>query len=138
LRGLLPTADANMELNLTNLKDLAYICEIALIYYERSYGLPKEDAWRERITRYRTLIQAEIDRLETSPGEQPLQIDPERVSCETGIYVRAVYPADGKIHSVDISELTKESLFAWLRSGGGNNPWAEKLVALLLGYEVDD
>jgi hypothetical protein len=74
-----------MELNLTNLKDLAYICEIALDYYERDYGLEKERTWRERIIRYKSLIQAEIDGLEASNADKPLLIDPERVSWQTGI-----------------------------------------------------
>ena len=51
---------------------------------------------------------------------------------ETGIYVRA--KRDGKWESVDISELTAESLLQWLRSRDGDNPWAEDVVGILLGH----
>jgi hypothetical protein len=69
----------------------------------------------------------------------PLEIDPDRLprDGETGIYVRAVHRKnDGdKFISCDIVCLTRESLFNWLRSRGGKNPWAEECVALLLGHE---
>lgn len=66
----------------------------------------------------------------------PLRIDPERVaySGSTGIYVRAQDPATDKWGSFDIAELTHDSLMAWLRSRGGDNPWAENTVATLLGH----
>jgi len=51
----------------------------------------------------------------------------------TGIYVRALSP-EGKWMSVDIALLDKESLLSWLRSRGGNNPWAENVVGILLGH----
>jgi len=51
----------------------------------------------------------------------------------TGIYVRAKRES-GKWESVDILCLTKDSLLDWLRSRGGDNPWAEDVVGILLGY----
>lgn len=61
-------------------------------------------------------------------------VDPNRENfAETGIYIRAKWP-DGKWDSVDISVLDKESLTEWLRSRGGDNPWAECVVRILLGH----
>ena len=51
----------------------------------------------------------------------------------TGVYVRAQF-SDGKWGSVDIAILTKESLLSWLKSRGGDNPWAEDVVGILLGH----
>jgi hypothetical protein len=51
----------------------------------------------------------------------------------TCIYVRA--KGNHGWDSVDISLLTKESLLDWLRSRGGNNPYAENTVGILLGWE---
>lgn len=69
-------------------------------------------------------------------AQKPLQVDPERWHnyADTGIYVRAQLP-DGTWDSVDIIELTKDSLTQWLRSRGGENVWAENVVYLLLGHE---
>jgi hypothetical protein len=53
-----------LHLNLTNLKDLEYICQLAADYFEPRYGMPKETEWLTRISRYRQLIQGEIDRHE--------------------------------------------------------------------------
>jgi hypothetical protein len=53
----------------------------------------------------------------------------------SGIFVRAKTP-DGKWDSVDIVFLDGESLHAWLRSRGGDNPWAESTVGILLGHDV--
>lgn len=50
----------------------------------------------------------------------------------TGIFVRA--RVGSKWDSVDIIHLTEESLLSWLRSRGGDNPWAESVVLLLLGH----
>ena len=50
----------------------------------------------------------------------------------TGIFVRAL--VDGKYESADISTLTKQSLFDFLRSRGGENIWAEDVVGIILGY----
>jgi hypothetical protein len=67
-----------------------------------------------------------------------LFIDEERLNrfryTKTGVFVRAKFP-DGHFDSVDIFWLTKESLAAWLGSRGGNNPWAEQLVYILLEHE---
>jgi hypothetical protein len=65
---------------------------------------------------------------------QELLVDPELTAGEdrTGIYVRA---KDGERWvSVDICRLDKPSLLAWLRSRGGDNPWAENTVGILLGH----
>jgi hypothetical protein len=64
-----------------------------------------------------------------------LDVDPKRVGMygNTGIFVRA--RSDGKWGNHDITELTSESLLAWLQSRGGDNPWAESVVLLLLGHD---
>lgn len=61
-----------------------------------------------------------------------LTCDPDRGHCAdaTGIYVRA--QRDGKWASVDIAELDRASLLAWLRSGGRE----EQVVLLLLGHDL--
>lgn len=61
--------------------------------------------------------------------------DPDRMDRDgsTGIYVRAI--ADGRPQSIDIACLDTESLIGWLRSRGGNNPWAEHVVLMLLGHK---
>jgi hypothetical protein len=59
-----------MNLNLTNLKDLVYICETAAGYYEHCYGAPKETEQLTRIQRYRLLFQAEIYRLEAEASRR--------------------------------------------------------------------
>jgi hypothetical protein len=61
------------------------------------------------------------------------KVDPTRTGMgESGIYVRAL---DGERWvSVDIVDLDKESLLHWLRSRGGDNPWAEDVVGILLGH----
>lgn len=51
----------------------------------------------------------------------------------TGIYVRAKHES-GKWESVDIVLLTKTSLLEWLKSRGGDNPYAEDVVGILLGH----
>ena len=62
-----------------------------------------------------------------------LIIDHSRLNIpETGIYIRAKH--DGKWGSYDISYLTKVSLLSWLKSHDGNNPWAEDVVGILMGY----
>jgi len=67
--------------------------------------------------------------------EDILQVSYEREDLpETGIYVRA-RGSDGSWGSFDIAHLEKDSLQRWLRSRGGNNPWAESVVYTLLGYE---
>lgn len=60
-------------------------------------------------------------------------VDPDRVSLNTGILVPAD-TVDGQPVHVDISVLKRTSLLRWLRSRGGNNPWAENVVGVLLGY----
>ena len=57
-----------------------------------------------------------------------------RHGYETGICVRAKLP-NGKIDSVDIAYLDKDSLKRWLRSKGGNNELAENVVLILLGHQ---
>lgn len=62
-----------------------------------------------------------------------LKVDSKRLKqFETGIFVRATL--DGKWGSYDIADLEKESLLDWLRSRGGDNPWAEDVVGILLGH----
>ena len=57
----------------------------------------------------------------------------ERFEHATGIFIRALSP-EGKWESVDIVFLDKSSLLEWLKSRGGNNPCAENVVGILLGY----
>ena len=65
-----------------------------------------------------------------------LKADIERMGTKmTGVYVRAQTP-DGKWGSFDISELDGESLYTFLRSRGGDNPWAETIVGIMLGHDV--
>jgi len=64
------------------------------------------------------------------------QIDENRIDEKyeiTGIYIRASDPS-GKWDSVDIAQLDKQSLHAFLRSRGGENLRAENIVGILLGY----
>lgn len=51
---------------------------------------------------------------------------------ETGVYVRAQH--NGVWGSYDVASLDGTSLLKWLRSRGGNNPWAENFIGILLGY----
>jgi len=51
----------------------------------------------------------------------------------TGIYIRAQMP-DGSWVSCDFVALDAKSMLRFLRSRGGNNPWAENIVGNLLGY----
>lgn len=51
----------------------------------------------------------------------------------TGIFVRAQHTT-GKWESVDIVLLSKDSLLAWLKSRGGDNPYAEDVVGILFGH----
>jgi hypothetical protein len=54
-------------------------------------------------------------------------------NTSTRIYVRAKHES-GRWESVDILCLTKESLLEWLKSRGGDNPYAEDVVGMLLGH----
>lgn len=63
-----------------------------------------------------------------------LQQDPKRVGMgETGIYVRA-QDINGSWVSCDMCELTKSSLLEFLKSRGGDNPWAEDCCGIILGH----
>lgn len=70
-----------------------------------------------------------------------LKVSKERTSedwrDQTGIYVRAQLP-DGKWVNADILQLTPQSLTEWLRSRGGDNPWAESVVLSLLGWSYEE
>jgi hypothetical protein len=61
-------------------------------------------------------------------------VDPDRAHYEnaTGIHVRA--KSGEQWVSVDIACLDKRSLWAFLRARGGNNQWAEDVVAIMLGH----
>jgi hypothetical protein len=71
---------------------------------------------------------------------EPLRVDLQREhdaeieGASTGIYVRAL--RDNIPGSYDIATLDRDSLFRWLRSRGGANPWAENVVAVLLGHKL--
>jgi len=65
-----------------------------------------------------------------------LRVDPKRAavySVHTGIFVRAAHK--GKFGSFDIAQLDAPSLLNWLRSRGGNNPWAENVVGTMLQHD---
>lgn len=56
-----------------------------------------------------------------------LKVDPyRRGAALTGI----------KAGPHDIAHLTADSLLAWLRHKGGNNPWAENIIGALLHHEA--
>ena len=65
-----------------------------------------------------------------------LRTDPARGDREeqTGIFVRA-QNTSGEWVSADIARLDRDSLFAWLRSRGGENLWAENVVLQLLDHK---
>lgn len=64
-----------------------------------------------------------------------LRVDHERKFYSgTEIYVRAI-GFDGKWDSVDLAQLDRASVISWLKSRGGDNPWAENTVLILLGHE---
>lgn len=63
-----------------------------------------------------------------------LQIDPSRKGLRsTGLYVRA--QDAGRWVTADLADLDTDSLMRWLRSRGGENPWAEATVLMLLGHD---
>jgi hypothetical protein len=76
--------------------------------------------------------------------KEELSVDPgrwevrDKLDGHTSIYVRAKVPPDNRWESVDIILLDLPSLFAWLRSRGGDNRWAENTVALMLGHKLDE
>jgi hypothetical protein len=64
-------------------------------------------------------------------------VDPDRDGApETAIFVRARF--NNRFESVDISRLTTQSLKQWLRSRGGQNDYAERTLAMILGHDPDD
>ena len=66
-----------------------------------------------------------------------LKTDPKReqeFSDITGIFIRAWSDEKDKFVNADIYHLDKESLLEWLKSRGGDNPWAEDVVGILLGH----
>lgn len=74
------------------------------------------------------------------PMADPFLVDPERsvVMPRTGIYVRAKLGEHGPMVNADIAWLDTDSLTRFLRSRGGDNPWAESVVLALLGHPRDD
>ena len=58
----------------------------------------------------------------------------EKEDWQTGIFIRAQLPNETKWYTADIAILEKDSLLVWLRSRGGNNPYAEDVVGILLGH----
>jgi hypothetical protein len=64
------------------------------------------------------------------------QADPERSGCNdsTGIYVRAM--REGQWTTVDIAELDRESLLAWIDRGGEG--FARRVVLAILGHLQED
>lgn len=69
-------------------------------------------------------------------SQMELKIDPARKDgARTRILIRAQGP-DGKWQNADIYDLDADSLRTWLRSRGGKNLWAESVVGILLGHDV--
>jgi hypothetical protein len=66
---------------------------------------------------------------------EDLHGDPERGDGSTGILVRA--RRGEHWCSMDIGELDRDSLMRWLRSRGGENPWAENVVLIMLGHKAE-
>lgn len=67
--------------------------------------------------------------------DAPFRVAPERRNFTggTGFSVRAL---DGdRWTSADIGQLDTESLYRFLRSRGGDNPWAESIVLGILGHD---
>jgi hypothetical protein len=65
------------------------------------------------------------------------KVDPDREDAtETGIFVRAQF--NNRFESVDIATLDVHSLKLWLRSRGGVNDYAERVIAMILGHDPDD
>ena len=65
------------------------------------------------------------------------KINPDRSLPEdehTGIYVRGK-DVDGNWVNLDLYQLDRPSLIAFLHSRGGKNEWAENIVLALMGYE---
>lgn len=67
--------------------------------------------------------------LRTAPDRQN-----EQMHGATGIFLRAI-GQDGRWGSYDMAELDADSLTAWLKRDGGDNPLAESCVRILLGYQ---
>lgn len=57
------------------------------------------------------------------------------MAVETGIFIRT--QIDGKWINADIGDerIPDHIILTWLRSRGGNNPWAENVVLQLLDRE---
>jgi len=72
---------------------------------------------------------------QSAEKDAPYRTDPERQHLHeaTGIYVRA--KVGERWGNADIAELDADSLYRWLRSRGGDNPWAESTVLALLGHD---
>jgi hypothetical protein len=71
------------------------------------------------------------------PDLQKLYIDHTRIGDEwgeSGMYIRALDPDTEKVGTYDIVALDKPSLLIWLRSRGGDNPYAEDVCGILLGH----
>lgn len=74
-------------------------------------------------------------------SQKELRVDPERLKAyhqaggdaSSGVFVRAK-DKTGRWGSYDFVVLDKESLLSWLRSRGGDNPWAEDVLGILLGH----
>jgi hypothetical protein len=78
----------------------------------------------------------------TNPSRELLEVeggpDGNNEGRGTTIFVRALKVSTGRFESVDICELDRPSLQAWLRSRGGSNEWAESVVLILLGHEPEN
>lgn len=56
----------------------------------------------------------------------------------TSIYVCCQNPDNQQFEAIDIAFLDRQSLLDWLQSRGGNNPWAENTVLLMLGHDLPE
>lgn len=75
-----------------------------------------------------------------TPRKVDLIQDVRRLDKEhtTGIYIRARAATNASQWvSTDLATLDRESVLAWLKSRGGDNPLAESTCLILLGHEVE-
>lgn len=100
------------------------------------HGDPAPETLEGRVLGALAKILEDYEKQTVRLGDPKLVTDSRRIgkySELTGIMVRAKGPRG--FGAFDIGELTRESLFAWLRSHGGANLWAENVIFNLLGHD---
>ncbi len=61
----------------------------------------------------------------------------EDIKMRTGIFIRAQVNGHWDAFEIGDPRLSDKQVFDWLRSRGGENPWAERVVMVLLGRRQD-